>query len=129
VARDGLGIYPSIEFKNDEVTSATKNESSFGLTISDGERYQSKTIAISTGLKGVLPDIDNISKFCGKSKFICPYCDELELRDRATGSHHRRPKTDCSSCPNNLQQEQDLVVCTNGNLILDSEQKQLLQSK
>ena len=46
------------------------------------EKYQSKTIIISTGLKEILPSIDNISDFYGKSLFSCPYCDGWELEDK-----------------------------------------------
>jgi thioredoxin reductase len=74
IAYGELSRYPSIEFNNNEVISVIKNEISFDLITSNGEKYQSKTIIISTGLKGVLPNIDNISKFYGKSLFNCPYC-------------------------------------------------------
>jgi thioredoxin reductase len=47
-----------------------------------GEKYQSKTIIISTGLKDILPSIGNISDFFGKSLFNCPYCDGWELKDK-----------------------------------------------
>ncbi len=76
IAHDELSRYPSIEFKNDKVTSVTKNETSFDLITSDGEKHKSKTIIISTGLKDILPDIDNISKFYCKSLFNCPYYDD-----------------------------------------------------
>jgi thioredoxin reductase len=52
------------------------------LATSENEQYQSKTIIISTGLKDVLPSIDNISDYYGRSLFHCPYCDGWELRDK-----------------------------------------------
>ena len=42
-----------------------------------------KNIIISTGLKDILPSIDNISDFFGKSLFNCPYCDGWELKDKS----------------------------------------------
>jgi thioredoxin reductase len=129
IAHDELSRYPSIEFKNDEVTSVTKNEVSFDLMTSGGEKYQSKTIIISTGLKDVLPDIDNISKFYGKSLFNCPYCDGWELRDRPLVVIIEDQKHVIHYVQTVYNWSKDLVVCTNGKVISDSEQKSLLQNK
>ena len=129
IAHDELSRYPSIEFKNAKVTSVTKNEMSFELITSDGGKYQSKTIIISTGLKDVLPDIDNISKFYGKSLFNCPYCDGWELRDRPLVVIIEDQKRVIHYVQTVYNWSKDLVVCTNGKVILDPEQKHLLQNK
>lgn len=129
IAHDELSRYPSIEFKHGEVTSVTKNEMSFDLITSDGEKHQSKTIVISTGLKDVLPNIDNISKFYGKSLFNCPYCDGWELRDRPLVVIIENQKNVIHYVQTVYNWSKDLVVCTNGKVILDSEQKRLLQRK
>ena len=60
IAHKELGKYPSVRYKEQEVTLVIKNEPLFELVTSKGERYQSKTIIISTGLKDILPGIDNI---------------------------------------------------------------------
>ena len=112
-----------------EVTSVTKNNPLFELITSDNERYQSKTIVISTGLKDVLPRIENISDYYGKSLFHCPYCDGWELRDKplvviigeqAQGFHFIQIIYNWSK---------DLIVCTNGEAFQNAEQKNLLQNK
>ncbi|MEJ7640728.1 MAG: NAD(P)/FAD-dependent oxidoreductase, partial [Candidatus Nitrosocosmicus sp.] len=126
---DELGRYPYIEFKNDEVISVTKNEMSFDLITSNGGKYQSKTIILSTGLKDVLPDIDNLSKFYGKSLFNCPYCDGWELRDKSLVVIIEDQKHVFHYVQTIYNWSKDLVVCTNGKVILDSEQKHLLQNK
>src|SRR5439155_9321758 len=87
IAHKELGRYPSIIYVKREVTSVIKNDKnnnrpSFELVTSENERYQSRTIIISTGLKDVLPNIENISYYYGKSLFHCPYCDGWELRDK-----------------------------------------------
>src|SRR5438034_1421751 len=74
IAHKELGRYPSVMYTKRKVTSVIKNNSLFELIMSDNERYQSKTIIISTGLKDVLPRIENISDYYGKSLFHCPYC-------------------------------------------------------
>ena len=82
IAHKELSRYPSITYTKMEVTSVLKDNSLFELVTSDNERYQSKAIVISTGLKDVLPRIENISDYYGKSLFHCPYCDGWELRDK-----------------------------------------------
>jgi thioredoxin reductase len=129
IAHDELSKYPSIEIKNNEVISVIKNEVSFDLITSNGEKYQSKTIIISTGLKDVLPNIDNISKFYGKSLFSCPYCDGWELKDKPLVIIIEEQKNIHHYVQTIYNWSKDLVVCTNGNIILNSEQKDLLENK
>ena len=101
------------------------------VTSENDERYQSKTIIIATGLKDVLPNIENISDYYGKSLFHCPYCDGYELRDKplvviiigeqVQGFHFIQTIYNWSK---------DLVVCTNnGEAFQNSEQKTLLENK
>jgi thioredoxin reductase len=129
IAHKELGRYPSITYAEREVTSVIKNNPLFELVTSDNERYQSKTIIISTGLKDVLPSIDNITDYYGRSLFHCPYCDGWELRDKplvviigeqAQGFHFIQTIYNWSK---------DLIVCTNGDAFRNSAQKYLLQNK
>jgi len=83
VAHMEISRYPKVEYKNTEVTSVIKNQMTFELVTPMGEKYQSKTIIISTGLKDILPSIDNISDFFGKSLINCPYCDGWEIKDKS----------------------------------------------
>src|SRR5438093_454735 len=87
IAHKELGRYPSVIYAKREVTSVIKNNENSKLpfellTSENDERYQSKTIIIATGLKDVLPNIENISDYYGKSLFHCPYCDGYELGDK-----------------------------------------------
>ena len=129
IAHKEIGRYPSVRYKKIEVTSVIKNNSLFELVTSEDERYQSKTIIISTGLKDVLPSIDNISDYYGKSLFHCPYCDGYELRDKpliviigeqVQGFHFTQTIYNWSK---------DLIVSTNGEAFQNSAQKDLLQNK
>ena len=113
-------------FAKREVTSVTKNNNDkqlFELVTSENERYQSKTIIISTGLKDVLPNIDNISDYNGKSLFHCLYCDGWELRDKplvviigeqVQGFHFIQTIYNWSK---------DLIVCTNNGEALWTDRK------
>ena len=63
IAHKEIGKYPSVLYEKEEITSITKKSQLFELVTSNKELYQSKTIIISTGLKDVLPDIENISDY------------------------------------------------------------------
>jgi thioredoxin reductase len=114
IARKEIGRYPSVKYAKREVTSVIENKPLFEMATLENERYQSRTIIISTGLKDVLPSIDNISDYYGKSLFHCPYCDGWELRDKplvviigeqVQGFHFIQTIYNWSK---------DLIVCTNG---------------
>jgi thioredoxin reductase len=132
IAHKEIGRYPSVTYAKREVTSVIKNDNEqlFELVTSENdERYQSKTIIIATGLKDVLPSVDNISDYYGKSLFHCPYCDGYELRDKplvviigeqVQGFHFIQTIYNWSK---------DLIVCTNGKDLKNSDQKDLLKNK
>jgi thioredoxin reductase len=129
IAHKELDRYPSITYTETKVTTVIKSNPLFELVTSENERYQSKTIIIATGLKDVLPTIENIYDYYGKSLFHCPYCDGWELRDKplvviigeqAQGFHFIQTIYNWSK---------DLIVCTNGDAFRNSTQKDLLQNK
>lgn len=129
IAHNEIGRYPSVKFANREVTSVIKNERLFEIATLENERYQSKTVIISTGLKDFLPTIDNISDYYGKGLFHCPYFDGWELRDKplvviigeqVQGFHFIQTIYNLSK---------DLIVCTNGETFQNSEQRGMLQNK
>src|ERR687889_2907426 len=129
IAHKEIGKYPSVVYAKKEITSIIKNNLLFELFTSNKELYQSKTIIISSGLKDVLPNIENISEYYGKSLFNCPYCDGWELRDKplvviiddqVQGFHFIQTVYNWSN---------DLVVCTNGRLFENTDQKRLIQKK
>ena len=129
IAHKEIARYLSIIFVKREVTSVSRRKSKFELVTSKRERYQSKTIIISTGLKDVLPSIDDIHDYYGKSLFHCPYCDGWELRDKpliviigeqVQGFHFIQTIYNWS---------RDLIVCTNGNPFQNSKQKGFLINK
>ena len=124
-----ISRYPKVEYKNTEVISVIKNRMIFELVTPMGEKYQSKTIIISRGLKDILPSIDNISDFFGKSLFNCPYCDGWELKDRPLVVIVDEQKQGFHYTQIIYNWSKDLVVCTNGKIVHRTEQKELLQNK
>ena len=129
IAHKEIGRYPSVKYSKRQVTSVIKNEPSFGLVTSKNEQYQSKTIIISTGLKDVLPSIDNISDYYGRSLFSCPYCDGWELRDKPLVVIICEPIQGFHFTQTIYNWSKDLIVCTNGEAFQNSAQKDLLQNK
>jgi thioredoxin reductase len=129
IAHKEISKYPSVTYVKKEITSIIKNNQIFELATSEKELYHSKTIIISSGLKDVLPNIENISDYYGKSLFNCPYCDGWELRDRpliviiddqVQGFHFIQTIYNWSK---------DLIVYTNGKPFLNTEQKRLIHNK
>jgi thioredoxin reductase len=128
IARKELGKYPSVVYLKREVITVIKNKE-FEVVTSEREKYYSKAIIISTGLKDILPGIENISDFYGKSLFHCPYCDGWELRDKplvviigdqVQGFHFIQTIYNWSK---------DLVVLTNGKVFQNLEQKNFIRHK
>jgi thioredoxin reductase len=129
IAHKEIARYLSVICAKREVNSVSRIKSIFELVTSKRERYQSRTIIISTGLKDVLPSIDGIHDYYGKSLFHCPYCDGWELRDKpliviigeqVQGFHFIQTIYNWS---------RDLIVCTNGNPFQNSKQKGFLINK
>jgi thioredoxin reductase len=134
IAHKEIGRYPSVRYEKREITSVIKNnkndKTSFELLTSEnGERYRSKTIIIATGLKDVLPNIENISDYYGMSLFHCPYCDGYELRDKPLAVIIGEQVQGFHFIQTIYNWSKDLVVCTNNGEALNSAQKTLLGNK
>jgi thioredoxin reductase len=129
IAHKEIDRYPFVKYSKRQVSSVIKNEPSFELVTSKNEQYQSKTIIISTGLKDILPSIDNISDYYGRSLFSCPYCDGWELRDKPLVVIISEPIQGFHFTQTIYNWSKDLIVCTNGEAFQNSAQKDLLQNK
>jgi len=129
IAHKEIDKYPSVLYEKEEVTLITKKNQLFELVASNNELYQSKTIIISTGLRDVLPDIENISDYYGKSLFNCPYCDGWELRDKPLAVIIEEQTQGFHFIQTIYNWSKDLIVCTNGKPILIPEQKRLIHNK
>ena len=129
IAHKEIGKYPSVLYEKEEITSITKKDQLFELVTSNNELYQSKTIIISTGLRDVLPDIENISYYYGKSLFNCPYCDGWELRDKPLAVIIEEQTQGFHFIQTIYNWSKDLIVCTNGKPILNPDQKRLIHNK
>lgn len=77
-----LDRYSTIEFVEDQATSAAGEPERFTVGFSGGEAIIARRILFATGMCDVLPPISGIEQLWGKLVFVCPYCDGWEFRDR-----------------------------------------------
>ena len=75
VAREQLGTYPCVEFREAEVVSAKRGNEQFSVTLRDGSEQTARILLIATGLVDELPDVAGIEQFWGTSVHLCSYCD------------------------------------------------------
>ncbi|MGO4928683.1 NAD(P)/FAD-dependent oxidoreductase [Fundicoccus sp. Sow4_F4] len=124
--RQDLLKYPSISIKNDRVRAIVKlTDDSFELTTQSGVNIHTKNIVLATGLKETLPDVKSIEHYYGTSIFSCPFCDGWEMKEHSLiliiesiqAFHLTKLLKNWTD---------DLVIATNGNYFLNSEQKENL---
>ncbi|MCR8629731.1 NAD(P)/FAD-dependent oxidoreductase [Paenibacillus radicis (ex Xue et al. 2023)] len=128
IAHREISRYPSAEIANHEITAVSKDNDIFQLMTREGRTVEAKNIILATGLKEILPDISGIHDFYGTSLFSCPYCDGWELRDkRLVIISEGQNIFHMAKLVHNWSR--DIILCTNGQQNLTSEQKAKLQSK
>ncbi len=128
LAHQDISKYPSVEIQHVRVTAIRHADASFEITTEKGDLLSAKTVLLATGLKELLPTIDGLHDYYGKSVFCCPYCDGWELRERPLVVISEGPHTF------NLVKvvwnwSHDLLLCTNGHQLLTREQQETLRQK
>jgi len=128
IAYQEISKYPSVEFKNNEVMTITKNDSCYVLMTDEEETFEAKRILLATGLKEIFPDINGISDYYGKTLFNCAYCEGWELKDKALivvgVTQHLFHAVKII-----YNWSKDIIVATNGANNLSNENKEALQNK
>ncbi|MFC5591645.1 NAD(P)/FAD-dependent oxidoreductase [Sporosarcina soli] len=127
MAHNEIEQYPSVKIENKNITGIQKEAHSFYITTEDDQVFQAKKIILATGLKEEFPPVNGIEKFYGKSLFSCPYCDGWELRDTPLIFISETPNTQFMS-KIYFNWSKDLIVCTNGKEVMNSEQIKELQN-
>lgn len=128
IAYEEVLSYPSVRHWQAEVSDIQRTDHGFALRTSSGERVQARKVILAAGLKEVLPEIERIRDFYGKSLFVCPFCDGWELRDQPLAVVSEHPDV-FHKVKLLLNWSRDLIVCTNGRDILTAEQRQQLASR
>ena len=110
------------------VTGIRHVDEVFEITTEKGEPFSAKTVLLTTGLKEILPPIDCLHDYYGKSLFSCPYCDGWELRDQPLIIISEQPHT-FHFVKVIWNWSHDLLVCRNGQQVLTNEQHETLRQK
>ncbi|MDI2587082.1 NAD(P)/FAD-dependent oxidoreductase [Psychrobacillus sp. NEAU-3TGS] len=128
IAQEELSKYPDVSIEKQRVHRINKENNLFQVETDNGEVYSAKKIILATGFKEVLPDIQGVREFYGKSLFSCPFCDGWELRDRplAVIAEDQRAFHMAKLVSNWTN---DLIIFTNGSKVLSLEEQELLKSR
>lgn len=126
IGREQLSQYDSIQLCHSKVIdvahAATKH---FSVTLEDGSNVACRKLLLTTGVVDVLPSIEGIEAFYGRSVFHCPYCDGWEVRDQplaiyGSDKHGQELALELTVW------SRDLVLCTNGPATLEAKDRQRL---
>jgi thioredoxin reductase len=128
IAHGEISKYPSVEMQPVRVTAIRHADNSFAITTEKGDLFFAKTVLLATGLKELLPTIDGLHDYYGKSLFSCPYCDGWELRHRPLVVISEQPHT-FHLVKVVWNWSHDLLVCTNGHQVFTEEQQEVLHRK
>jgi len=129
IAHQEISTYPSVAIRPMRINDVRKHEGWFELVANNGEVVQARTIILATGLNEILPAIDGIHEYYGKSLFSCPYCDGWELRDKPLIVIAEEGQRVFHMAKLVWNWSHDLLVCTNGHQVLIKEQHDLLCQK
>ena len=65
-----------------EVVEARRLKTGFSVRTGSGQRFRSRKLLLTTGVRDELPQLKGFREFYGTSVHHCPYCDGWEWRDR-----------------------------------------------
>ncbi len=120
IARNQLGKYDTVEFRNEEVADAGRVDGGFGITLQEGDSLTCRKLLLATGVVDHIPQIEGIAELYGRSVFHCPYCDGWELRGQPIGIYGRGEHGKGLALELTAW-SRDLVLLTDGDAELDGE--------
>ncbi len=81
IGREQVAAYPSVEFREQEVTAARTTDDGFALDLGE-ETVATRKLLLAHGLAYGRPELDGLEPLWGELAFHCPYCHGWEVRDR-----------------------------------------------
>jgi len=127
IGRRELSRY-AVEFCHVHVSTAQAVDGGFAVSLETGEKLKSRKLLLATGVKDRLPEIENITRFYGRSVFHCPYCDGWEMREQPLAVYGRgRPGAGLAQSL--LKWTSDLIVCTGGPHRMSSADRKILDAR
>lgn len=73
-----------VEFHEDRILEAKKEQDYFLLKGAEGESYRARTLLLATGLIDRFPRLPGLIETLGYSVYVCPDCDGYEIENRRT---------------------------------------------
>jgi thioredoxin reductase len=129
IAHQEISKYPSVEIQHVRVTGIRHADDSFEITTEKRDLLSAKTVLLATGLKEILPTIDGLHDYYGKSVFSCPYCDGWELKEKPLVVIAEEGQQAFHMAKIVWNWSHDLLLCTNGHQILTEAQRETLRKK
>ncbi len=128
IGRRELERYPTVEFRQVEVTDARcREDAGFDVTLATGDRVSARKLLLATGVMDNLPAIEGFPDLYGRSVFHCPYCDGWEVRDAGVAVYGRGARGLGLSLEL-TQWTRDLVLCSDGPCELDPDDRARLET-
>ncbi|GAA4307202.1 NAD(P)/FAD-dependent oxidoreductase [Compostibacter hankyongensis] len=84
-AREQVLAYDTVKFHHDLAVKGISGPDGFEIVTGSGRSFFAKKLLFATGIKDLMPDIDQFSACWGISVIHCPYCHGYEYRHEKTG--------------------------------------------
>ncbi len=127
IGREELRPY-GIEVRDVAVRDVRRSDDRFDVTLETGERIDTRTVLLATGVRDELPAIDGLDACFGKSAFHCQYCDGWEVRDRMLAVVGRRSAGAVGLALALKTWSDRVVLCTGGRLRLSRAHRDQLRA-
>ena len=124
LAREEVGRYPTVEFKQLEVVDARRRSGGYTV-VAGGVELSTRKLLLATGVTDEIPDIEGLLDLYGTSVHHCPYCDGWEWRDQPLAVYGSGDQGYGTALGLTVWSD-DLVLCTDGPAGLSEEQEEQL---
>jgi thioredoxin reductase len=88
LAREELKQY-RVEYRACAVKDVETAGDGFRVRLADGSDAEGRKLVLATGVADVIPPIEGMDQFYGRSVHHCPYCDGWEHRDQPIAIYGR----------------------------------------
>ena len=126
MGREELKSYPTVEWRECEVTGADRGEGRFTVRINGGDVVECRILLMATGMVDELPDIPGLDQFWGTSIHVCPYCDGWERKDQALAVYGQG-EAGLEFAIQMRHWSEDITLCTNGPVKFSGEERGRLE--
>lgn len=127
LGREQLLPYTTIEFRLAEVDDvACREEGGFTVQIVGGDRLHCRKLLLATGIVDLLPSVEGIENYYGRTVFHCPYCDGWENRDNAIAVYGQGEEG-VKFALEVGGWSADIVLCTDGGELSEGQEERLFR--